>query len=59
VLRIAHELAGLSLADADLLRRAMSHFDPGKHMQTLKEKFVAGTYACNGVPEAAADRIWS
>ena len=33
VLRIAHELAGLSLAEADLLRRAMSHFDPGKQMQ--------------------------
>jgi len=58
VLRIAHELAGLSLADADLLRRAMSHFDPGKQMKTLKEKFVAGVYARSGVPEAAADRIW-
>jgi len=34
VLRIAHELAGLSLADADLLRRAMSHFDPGEQMCT-------------------------
>jgi DNA polymerase III alpha subunit len=33
VLRIAHELAGFSLAEADLLRRAMSHFDPGKRMQ--------------------------
>ena len=38
VLRIAHELAGLSLADADMLRRAMSHFDPGKQMQTLKRE---------------------
>ena len=58
VLRIAHELAGLSLADADLLRRAMSHFDPGKQMQTLKEKFIAGAYQRNGVPENVADRIW-
>jgi DNA-directed DNA polymerase III PolC len=58
VLRIAHDLAGLSLADADLLRRAMSHFDPGKQMQTLKEKFVAGVYTRSGVPEAAAERIW-
>jgi len=58
VLRIAHELAGLSLADADLLRRAMSHFDPGKQMQTLKEKFIAGAYTCNQVPEQAAERIW-
>jgi DNA-directed DNA polymerase III PolC len=58
VLRIAHELAGLSLADADLLRRAMSHFDPGKQMQTLKEKFIAGAYQRNQVPEATSERIW-
>jgi len=59
VLRIAHELAGLSLTDSDLLRRAMSHFDPGKQMQTLQEKFVAGVYTRSGVPEAAAEKIWS
>jgi DNA polymerase III alpha subunit len=58
VLRIAHELAGLTLADADMLRRAMSHFDPGKQMQTLKEKFVAGAWERNQVPEDTADRIW-
>jgi len=58
VLRIAHELAGLTLADADMLRRAMSHFDPGKQMQTLKEKFVAGAWERNQVPEDVADSIW-
>jgi DNA polymerase-3 subunit alpha len=58
VLRIAHELAGLSLADADLLRRAMSHFDPGKQMQTIKEKFVAGARLRHNVPEAVSERIW-
>jgi DNA polymerase III alpha subunit len=58
VLRIAHELAGLSLADADLLRRAMSHFDPGKQMQTLKERFIAGAALRSRVPENVADRIW-
>ena len=58
VLRIAHELAGLSLADADLLRRAMSHFDPGKQMKTLQEKFVAGVWEHHQVPEEAANRIW-
>jgi len=58
VLRIAHELAGLSLADADLLRRAMSHFDPGKAMQTLQEKFVTGAYRVSGVPEETAARVW-
>ena len=58
VLRIAHELAGLSVADADLLRRAMSHFDPGKQMQTLKEKFIAGAFERNQVPLETAERIW-
>ncbi len=58
VLRIAHELGGLSVADADLLRRAMSHFDPGKQMQTLKEKFIAGAFERNQVPLENAERIW-
>ncbi len=58
VLRIAHDLAGLSLAEADLLRRAMSHFDPGKQMQTLKERFVAGAEARNGVPPEVSERVW-
>jgi DNA-directed DNA polymerase III PolC len=58
VLRIAHELAGLSLADADMLRRAMSHFDPGKQMQTLQERFILGVWERNQVPEDVARRIW-
>jgi DNA polymerase-3 subunit alpha len=58
VLRIAHELAGFSLADADLLRRAMSHFDPGKQMQALQAKFVTGALERNQVPEDIANRIW-
>jgi DNA-directed DNA polymerase III PolC len=58
VLRIAHELAGFSLADADLLRRAMSHFDPGKQMQTLQQKFVTGAWERNQVSEDIAIRIW-
>jgi DNA-directed DNA polymerase III PolC len=58
VLRIAHELAGFSLSDADLLRRAMSHFDPGKQMQTLKEKFMAGALARHGVPPETSERVW-
>lgn len=58
VLRIAHELAGLSLAEADLLRRAMSHFDPGKQMQTLKENFIAGAQSRSGVPPETGERVW-
>jgi DNA polymerase III alpha subunit len=58
VLRIAHELAGFSLADADLLRRAMSHFDPGKRMQELEHKFISQAQAINGVPNETGERIW-
>ena len=58
VLRIAHELAGFTLAEADLLRRAMSHFDPGKKMQELQQKFVQQAQARSGVPAETGERVW-
>lgn len=58
VLRVAHELAGLSLADADLLRRAMSHFDPGEKMRTLRERFVVGAEQVSGIGSEVGARIW-
>jgi DNA-directed DNA polymerase III PolC len=58
VLRIAHELAGFSLAEADLLRRAMSHFDPGRQMQLLQRKFVAEVETRNAIPPETGERIW-
>ena len=58
VLRIAHDLAGFSLAEADLLRRAMSHFDPGRQMQQLEKKFVLEAGVRNAVPAETAGRIW-
>ena len=58
VLRIAHDLAGFSLAEADLLRRAMSHFDPGKQMQQLEQKFITEAGLRNAVPADVAARVW-
>jgi DNA polymerase-3 subunit alpha len=58
VLRIANELAGFSLAEADLLRRAMSHFDPGKRMQELERKFVHEAQAKSGVPVDIGEQVW-
>ncbi|HWQ46939.1 MAG TPA: DNA polymerase III subunit alpha [Longilinea sp.] len=58
VLRIAHDLAGFSLAEADLLRRAMSHFDPGKKMKLLQEKFIAEAEARSGIPPETGERVW-
>ena len=58
VLRIAHELGGLSLAEADILRRAMSHFDPGGVMVTLQRKFIQNAQERKNVPTDTAERIW-
>ncbi|MCC6190321.1 MAG: hypothetical protein IT318_14930, partial [Anaerolineales bacterium] len=58
VLRVAHELGGFDLAEADLLRRAMSHFDPGKQLQTLRQRFVAGAAERHNVPADTAGRVW-
>lgn len=58
VLRIAHEVAGLSLADADLLRRAMSHFDPGREMARLKERFVFGALEHSKIPPDTGEHLW-
>ncbi len=58
VLRIAHDVAGLTLAESDLLRRAMSHFDPGKQMQNLKDKFIRGAGELNQIVPDLAEQIW-
>ena len=58
VLRIAHELGGLTIAQADILRRAMSHFDPGGVMVTLRQNFITGAGLRHNVPVETAERIW-
>jgi DNA polymerase III alpha subunit len=58
VLRIANEIAGFDLAEADLLRRAMSHFDPGQRMQELKQKFITQANERNAIPFDIGERIW-
>ena len=58
VMRIAHELAGLSITEADLLRRAMSHFDPGKQMQLIKEHFIQGAMEKSEVDRELSGQIW-
>jgi len=58
VLRIANAIAGFDLAEADLLRRAMSHFDPGKRMQELKRKFITQANERNAIPLDVGERIW-
>lgn len=58
VLRIANGLAGFSFSEADLLRRAMSHFDPGKQMLALRQKFIERAEDLKGVSAETGARIW-
>jgi DNA polymerase III subunit alpha len=56
VMQIAQILAGYSLADADLLRRAMGKKKP-EEMAQQREVFLAGTSARN-IDQAQADHIF-
>lgn len=56
VIQIANTVAGMSMAEADLLRRAMGKKDL-KAMAEQKEKFVAGAVA-NGIPQKSAVEIF-
>lgn len=57
VMKIASELAGFSLGDADLLRRAMGKKDP-EVMAKQKSKFIEGATA-KGVDPKVADKIFN
>jgi DNA polymerase III subunit alpha len=56
VMQIANRLAGFSLGDADILRRAMGKKKP-EEMAAQREKFMAGC-AAHKVPEKKAEKIF-
>jgi DNA polymerase-3 subunit alpha len=56
VMQIASELAGFSMGEADILRRAMGKKDP-ELMAEQRKKFVDGAKA-RGVPEKKADKVF-
>ncbi len=56
VMRLAAELAGLSLGEADTLRKAMGKKDRDL-MATQREKFLAGCKS-NKIDARKAERIW-
>jgi DNA-directed DNA polymerase III PolC len=58
VLRIAHEVAGFTLGEADLLRRAMSKFRSAHEMQRLREGFIAGAQRISGLDASSAEKLW-
>ncbi|MBI3611221.1 MAG: DNA polymerase III subunit alpha [Nitrospirae bacterium] len=56
VMTIANVLAGFSLGQADLLRRAMGKKKP-EEMEKQKERFIQGARK-NGIPEKKAEKIF-
>ncbi|GJL77888.1 MAG: DNA-directed DNA polymerase [Nitrospinaceae bacterium] len=57
VMKLASVLAGFSLGDADLLRRAMGKKKP-EEMAAQREKFMSGSRK-NKIPEKKADKIFN
>jgi len=57
VMRIASDLAGFSMGEADILRRAMGKKNP-ELMAEQRKKFVDGA-AARGVPAKKADKVFS
>jgi len=58
VLKICHHFAGLDLADADVLRRAMSgKFRSKKELQRIVDKFFANCREF-GYPEEVTKEVW-
>jgi DNA-directed DNA polymerase III PolC len=58
VLRIAHEVAGFTLGEADLLRRAMSKFRSAHEMERLRAGFIAGAQRVSGLDTGTAEKLW-
>lgn len=56
VMRIANKLANFTMAQADILRKAMGKKKP-EEMEKQKEAFIKGAVA-NGIPEKKAMRIF-
>jgi DNA polymerase-3 subunit alpha len=58
VLKICHHFAGLDLADADVLRRAMSgKFRSKKELQRIVDKFFSNCRE-SGYPDAVTKEVW-
>jgi DNA polymerase-3 subunit alpha len=57
ILLAAHRLAGLTLADGDLLRRALEDRDPGG-IETQRARFIAGCRRTHHLSSAVAARIF-
>jgi len=57
VLKVAHDLAGMSYAEADGFRRAMTHDRSEEEMEKMRDSFVSST-AKNGVSRNIAEKVF-
>jgi error-prone DNA polymerase len=57
VLKVAHDLAGLSYAEADGFRRAMTHDRTDEEMNKMREGFIASAVS-NGVKKNIAEKVF-
>lgn len=57
ILRVAREVAGLSWAEADELRRGMSKFEAAR-MEALQANFVTGCQTCSRLTAQQAATLW-
>ncbi|MFC1968381.1 DNA polymerase III subunit alpha [Chloroflexota bacterium] len=57
VLRVAHDLAGMSYAKADGFRRAMTHDRTGEEMEKMRDSFISCS-GRNGVDRKIAEKVF-
>jgi error-prone DNA polymerase len=57
VLKVAHDLAGMSYAEADGFRRAMTHDRTEEEMEKMRDSFISGAIR-NGVSTDVANKVF-
>lgn len=57
VLKVAHDLAGMSYAEADGFRRAMTHDRTDEEMEKMRDSFISSA-ARNGVSRKIASKVF-
>jgi len=57
VLKVAHDLAGMSHAEADGFRRAMTHDRTEEEMEKMRDSFISGALR-NGVSRSVASKVF-
>lgn len=57
VLKVAHDLAGMSYAEADGFRRAMTHDRTEEEMEKMRDSFILSA-ARNGVSKHIAEKVF-